>query len=252
MSRRRAEAAKTSHAESAGAPSIEGPISVRPGDSDLPPALGKLLEPAVLTQVQTALMKKGLTRPSDAGSLSAFLARLAQETENYGVLKLPDGLIVENLRFKNTRLDALATKCAQAMASMLRGGFAENSQPVGQDVEDVLKQFIGNPKAVGVILRYLHYELREISNERDTLKRTYRKRAELPDPTKSADAEVNRPTVQVKLRIDPRIAAAIDEVVAGSGETRSDWLVDAAIERIKRERPDLLQTIEALLEPNSK
>lgn len=79
----------------------------------------------------------------------------------------------------------------------------------------------------------------EISSD-GILRRKYRKRAELPDPTLPANAEVNRPTTQVKLRLDPAIAAVIDEAVAQSASgSRTEWIVEAALARIEREQPDL-------------
>ena len=89
-------------------------------------------------------------------------------------------------------------------------------------------------------------ELRNYIHSDEQLKRKYRRRAEFPDPTQRADAEVNRPTVQLKLRVDPAIAEAIDVAVAGSGQTRSEWMADAAAEKIKREKPKILNKINNL------
>ncbi|MCD8566694.1 MAG: hypothetical protein LRY36_02060 [Alphaproteobacteria bacterium] len=74
------------------------------------------------------------------------------------------------------------------------------------------------------------------------LKQTYRKRAELPDPAKPANAPVNLRKKQVALRFLPELTQAIDNALEqeGNTKTRNDWVAEAIEEKLRREHPDLL------------
>lgn len=84
-----------------------------------------------------------------------------------------------------------------------------------------------------------------------SLKRVYRKRAELPDPTKPANAPANLRRKQVALRFLPELTDAIDTALRrDEGDlTRNDWVTAALEEKLLRDHPDLLNQPSQPAEP---
>jgi len=81
-----------------------------------------------------------------------------------------------------------------------------------------------------------------LDDHEKSLKRVYRKRAELPDPTKPANAPANLRRKQVALRFLPELTDAIDTALRRDGGdlTRNDWVTAALEEKLLRDHPDLL------------
>jgi len=72
------------------------------------------------------------------------------------------------------------------------------------------------------------------------LRSAYRKREELPDPTRPANDPVNLRRKPVTLRCSEQLKVAIDRAVMGDHKTRNDWLNEAIEEKLLRTHPDLL------------
>lgn len=75
----------------------------------------------------------------------------------------------------------------------------------------------------------------ELESEEDG-KKQYRKRGELPDPTKPADAEVNRLRKLFAVRVLPDVQQRVIEASKAEGMTRQEWVERALIEALERDR----------------
>ena len=67
------------------------------------------------------------------------------------------------------------------------------------------------------------------------LKKTYRKRSELPDPNKKANAEANRLRKMFGVRVLPEIKDGVDEAAKNAGMTRQEWVEMVLQEALKYE-----------------
>ncbi|MGP1275206.1 MAG: toxin-antitoxin system HicB family antitoxin, partial [Caulobacterales bacterium] len=60
--------------------------------------------------------------------------------------------------------------------------------------------------------------------------RIYRRKDELPDPSKSHRSEVNRLKKQFRVRVEPELQQRVDDAAKAEGMTRQDW-VERALRR---------------------
>ena len=134
------------------------------------------------------------------------------------------------------RIDEEGQKFARAFLAGLDGIEDSGAWPSFEAIHDVLQSINNFVIIRSVIYKYL-IDLFDslLRNDKEPLKRKYRKRAELPDPTQPANAEVNRAKAQLKLRVDPAVVEAIDAAAAQAGMTRSDWVTEAALQKLELE-----------------
>lgn len=124
--------------------------------------------------------------------------------------------------------------------------YDSSALPSAKCIRNVLHDLIGNATVEKLLLQYLNITVSEILDAHDKpLKRIYRSRAELPDPTKPANAPVNLRRKQVALRFLPELTQAMDTALERDGnlKTRNDWVNEAVSEKLRREHPDLLGVI---------
>lgn len=110
-------------------------------------------------------------------------------------------------------------------------------------IRNSLHNFVKTAKLEPLFMQYLNIAVTDILDDHEkSLKRAYRKRAELPDPTKPANAPVNLRRKQVALRFLPELTDAIDTALQrdGGDRTRNDWVTEAVEEKLLRDHPDLL------------
>lgn len=176
-------------------------------------------------------------RPADKQDLKAKMRELARGSgfSMKGLYGTPP----EQRKRLSDEAAAIFSRVDEVINRQLKQGAATNPR----NLKSIIQSEIGNSTYSNDIVELFIAELRNRISGDEQLKRKYRRRAELPDPTLPADAEVNRPTQQLKLRVEPDIAELIDSAAAASGKSRSEWMTDAAIEKIRREQPDLLNKI---------
>lgn len=188
---------------------------------------------------QDALKALAVTepRPADKQDLKAKMRELARGSgfSMKGLYGTPP----EQKKRLSVEAAAIFARVHEVINRQLKQGTAANPR----NLKPIIQSEIGNSTYSNDILELFIAELRNRISGDEQLKRKYRRRAELPDPTLPANAEVNRPTQQLKLRVEPDIAELIDSAAEASGKTRSEWMSDAAVEKIRREQPDLLNKI---------
>jgi len=67
-------------------------------------------------------------------------------------------------------------------------------------------------------------------------KKKYRRREELPDPSQPADAEVNRPTEQFKIRVRRDLKAELARAAKEQGVSQQDWVIEAILAKLHPEK----------------
>lgn len=81
-------------------------------------------------------------------------------------------------------------------------------------------------------------------------RKPYRKREELPDPSKPANDPVNLRRKPVSLRCEPELTDAMNRAADADGLNRNDWINVAIREKLKREHPELVADSEDEPEPD--
>lgn len=81
-------------------------------------------------------------------------------------------------------------------------------------------------------------------------RKRYRKREELPDPSKPANDPVNLRRKPVTLRCEPELTDAMNRAASLDGVIRNDWINTAIVEKLKRDHPELLSTSQDGAEPD--
>lgn len=115
--------------------------------------------------------------------------------------------------------------------------------PSVQVIRNSLQNLTKTDSIKALLMQYLNIAVTDILDDHEkSLKRAYRKRAELPDPTKPANAPVNLRRKQVALRFLPELTDAIDTALQrdGGDKTRNEWVTQAVEEKLLRDHPDLL------------
>ena len=77
---------------------------------------------------------------------------------------------------------------------------------------------------------------RESALDRPRVRLPYRKASELPDPTKSHRAEVNRSTKLVQFRLTPEDIAELDQIAAKDGLSRAGWITQTVLTALEQHR----------------
>lgn len=112
---------------------------------------------------------------------------------------------------------------------------------------------IGQSRGLSAIIQEFNKILSENNIlEETTTKRIYRRREELPDPSKPHWAEVNRVTknrskTQINLRLDPAVLALVDEAAEKRGLNRTSWMTLAFIRAARDEGIEVSQEMAAVL-----
>jgi hypothetical protein len=182
---------------------------------------------------------------SDGVSFQSFTEYLAYLFESTKADAFVDG------KFPGTRIprhsdpiiDAALLRFWNKIIKDLEGIGELSTLPPVHAIREYLQIFTRADNIKALLMQYLNVAVTDILDDHEkSLKRAYRKRAELPDPTKPANAPVNLRRKQVALRFLPELTEAIDTALqrAGGDKTRNDWVTEAVEEKLLRDHPDLL------------
>ena len=124
---------------------------------------------------------------------------------------------------------------AREIAELIESGSYE-IQKIGEQYtvknKSTFADSFTNFEEVKIYFESLGYQLTKKSSTRAK----YRKRDQLPDPTRAADSEVNRPKEQFRIRVEPGLKDEVDTHARSRGMTRQDWVVEAIAEKLTAER----------------
>lgn len=89
---------------------------------------------------------------------------------------------------------------------------------------------------------------------KDKTKRIYRRRHDLPDPSKPPSAEINRlprTKKQINLRLDPRVLSLVDAAAEKSGLNRTSWMTGAFLRAAQEQGLEIPKAMQPLLDDPS-
>lgn len=139
--------------------------------------------------------------------------------------------------------DPKRSRSIQALKSelhqMLEDGEASVVETEGGFVRRVEATKVGQTKKKSVRIKELNEFLEKNEFLEEGIKRVYRRKAELPDPSKPRWAAVNRASppskVEVKLRLDPKALELVDQAVAASKVNRTVWMTKALLDSLRQQ-----------------
>lgn len=138
---------------------------------------------------------------------------------------------------------------ASTIEEMVRNGECTITKEKSGVVYEIKPTKIGQRKGKSASIKEINDTIAD-GIELGLKKKKYRKREDLPDPSKPANDPANLRKKPVTLRCLPELTVAMNRAAERDGTRRNDWINEAIEEKLKRDHPALWAEYAETSEPD--